>query len=409
MRATGIADQNLNALQQAAIQKCGDVLCKCRFIEEITNTDDIDGRRLAFRQIGEDRFDDHVVQRCIEADSSNGIGVDIRGEHFRCAGFRSCDGDNSGTGTEVEHATTDNYLRSVKKIAGQHQSSTPIMCPIGGAELRIPLGKTSQPTMRACFMQTNLRNAWNGQYRKIGGNELPQPVEVWSAVRAMIQCFLPFASCWSHHQHAVHAVTWDELKTIRLKLSDSRIHNSIIISNNYLLSPSRASFLAEPTAFKGVANSAELGYSFWHDENSCSDALLTASDALNRFLSFKVPSEISSMSNADKPVAQRKPRARRRKAVPAGDTPLDYMLKVMRDDEADQKRRDEMAKIAASYVHQKPSERPGAGAKGGRGLTIDLTNATDEQLATLESLFGPLAGSGDDDGGNPRGKGEADG
>ena len=114
------------------------------------------------------------------------------------------------------------------------------------------------------------------------------------------------------------------------------------------------------------------------------------------------------MSNADKSVAQRKPRARRRKAVPADDTPLDYMLKVMRDDEADQKRRDEMAKIAASYVHQKPSERLGAGTKGGRGLTIDLTNATDEQLAILESLFGPLAGSGDNNGGDPGGEGEAD-
>ncbi|MBB3381786.1 MULTISPECIES: hypothetical protein [unclassified Rhizobium] len=114
------------------------------------------------------------------------------------------------------------------------------------------------------------------------------------------------------------------------------------------------------------------------------------------------------MTNADKPVAPRKPRARRRKAVSVEDTPLDYMLKVMRDDEADQKRRDEMAKIAASYVHQKPSERSGAGAKEGRGVTIDLTNATDEQLAILESLFGPLAGSGDDDRSDQRGEGEAE-
>ncbi|MBB6484854.1 hypothetical protein [Rhizobium lusitanum] len=116
------------------------------------------------------------------------------------------------------------------------------------------------------------------------------------------------------------------------------------------------------------------------------------------------------MTNADKPVVPRKTRARRHKSVSAGDTPLDYMLKVMRDDEADQKRRDEMAKIAASYVHQKPSERTGAaaGAKGGRGLTIDLTNATDEQLAILETLFAPLAGSGDDDGGDPGGEGETD-
>ena len=115
------------------------------------------------------------------------------------------------------------------------------------------------------------------------------------------------------------------------------------------------------------------------------------------------------MSTADKPVAPRKPRARRRKTVSAGDTPLDYMLKVMRDDEADQKRRDEMARIAASYVHQKPSERPGNGAKGGQSFTIDLTNATDEQLATLESLFGPLAAPGGDDGGDPRGEGETEG
>ncbi|MFK0163505.1 hypothetical protein [Rhizobium sp. NPDC090279] len=114
------------------------------------------------------------------------------------------------------------------------------------------------------------------------------------------------------------------------------------------------------------------------------------------------------MSNADKPVAPRKPRARRRKVVSTGDTPLDYMLKVMRDDEADQKRRDEMAKIAASYVHQKPSERSAAGAKGGSGLTIDLTNATDEQLAILESLFAPLAEAGDHDGGDSGGEGEAE-
>ena len=115
------------------------------------------------------------------------------------------------------------------------------------------------------------------------------------------------------------------------------------------------------------------------------------------------------MSTADKPVAPRKPRARRRKTTSGGDTPLDYMLKVMRDDEADQKRRDEMAKIAASYVHQKPSERQSSGAKGGQSFTIDLTNATDEQLATLESLFGPLAGAGGDDGRDTRGEDETEG
>lgn len=37
----------------------------------------------------------------------------------------------------------------------------------------------------------------------------------------------------------------------------------------------------------------------------------------------------------------------------SGITPLDYMLKVMRDAKADAGRRDEMAKAAAPYVHPK--------------------------------------------------------
>ena len=35
----------------------------------------------------------------------------------------------------------------------------------------------------------------------------------------------------------------------------------------------------------------------------------------------------------------------------AGESPLDYMLRVMRDDSADPKRRDAMAVAAAAYVH----------------------------------------------------------
>src|SRR5438045_1404593 len=35
----------------------------------------------------------------------------------------------------------------------------------------------------------------------------------------------------------------------------------------------------------------------------------------------------------------------------SGLTPLDYMLRVMRDEDAPVERRDEMAKAAASYVH----------------------------------------------------------
>jgi hypothetical protein len=42
-------------------------------------------------------------------------------------------------------------------------------------------------------------------------------------------------------------------------------------------------------------------------------------------------------------------------AQAGGETPLDYMLTVMRDPKAPAKRRDEMAKAAAPYVHAKLS------------------------------------------------------
>jgi hypothetical protein len=41
------------------------------------------------------------------------------------------------------------------------------------------------------------------------------------------------------------------------------------------------------------------------------------------------------------------------KAVSDGETPLEYMLRVMRDPAADEKRRDTMAMGAASYLHPK--------------------------------------------------------
>ena len=42
-------------------------------------------------------------------------------------------------------------------------------------------------------------------------------------------------------------------------------------------------------------------------------------------------------------------------AQAGGELPLDYMLRVMRDPSAAEKRRDEMAKAAAPYVHAKLS------------------------------------------------------
>jgi hypothetical protein len=47
------------------------------------------------------------------------------------------------------------------------------------------------------------------------------------------------------------------------------------------------------------------------------------------------------------------------------------------------------------------------GRGGGPISTIDLTKATDEQLAALEAIFGPLAGSRKDDGGDQGGEGSS--
>ena len=50
--------------------------------------------------------------------------------------------------------------------------------------------------------------------------------------------------------------------------------------------------------------------------------------------------------------SRNKATAARQAAISAsGETPLDYMIRVMRDDSAPAERRDEMAKAAAPYIH----------------------------------------------------------
>lgn len=41
-------------------------------------------------------------------------------------------------------------------------------------------------------------------------------------------------------------------------------------------------------------------------------------------------------------------------AKATGEMPLDYMLRIMRDEQADVRRRDDMATAAAAYLHSKP-------------------------------------------------------
>lgn len=53
------------------------------------------------------------------------------------------------------------------------------------------------------------------------------------------------------------------------------------------------------------------------------------------------------------------------KAKASGELPLDYMLRVMRDDSSDTDRRDEMAKAAAPFLHAKLASMEHTGPGGG--------------------------------------------
>lgn len=55
----------------------------------------------------------------------------------------------------------------------------------------------------------------------------------------------------------------------------------------------------------------------------------------------------------------------REMAKAAGETPLEYMLRVMHDEAADTKRRDGMAAAAAPYIHPKLASIEHSGPDGG--------------------------------------------
>jgi hypothetical protein len=69
------------------------------------------------------------------------------------------------------------------------------------------------------------------------------------------------------------------------------------------------------------------------------------------------PRKIAAEPAASKPV-RRKPAAKKKAEAPI--SPLDYMLRVMLDPEADPQRRDRMAMAAAPFLHARPNDsKPG--------------------------------------------------
>lgn len=97
-----------------------------------------------------------------------------------------------------------------------------------------------------------------------------------------------------------------------------------------------------------------------------------------------------------RPGAGRKPGAitkRTQEATAAilasGQTPLEYMLAVMRDANADKDRRDDMAKAAAPYVHPKLAAIEHTGKDG--GPIQHAHQLSDEDLAAIATGRSPRA------------------
>lgn len=95
------------------------------------------------------------------------------------------------------------------------------------------------------------------------------------------------------------------------------------------------------------------------------------------------------------------------RAAKEGLTPLEVMLTAMRK-HAKEDRWDEAASIAkdaAPYMHPRLASMQHTGRNDGPIQTVDLTKLSGDEIAQLEAIFGPLAGSGDDDAPDQGGEG----
>jgi hypothetical protein len=75
----------------------------------------------------------------------------------------------------------------------------------------------------------------------------------------------------------------------------------------------------------------------------------------------------------------------RRKVAETGETPLEYMLRVMRDPAVDHDRRDKMAAAAAPYAH---SRLASVEHKGGLELTTQTKEQRDAAVAAASRADG---------------------
>lgn len=79
----------------------------------------------------------------------------------------------------------------------------------------------------------------------------------------------------------------------------------------------------------------------------------------------------------------------------SGLTPLDYMLKVMRDPRAGRFRRDDMARAAAPYVHPRLAALTNAKGDGPGELNVNLTVTDADRIRALSALIAKTKAKGD--------------
>jgi hypothetical protein len=81
--------------------------------------------------------------------------------------------------------------------------------------------------------------------------------------------------------------------------------------------------------------------------------------------------------------------AQKEAAAATGETPLEYMLRVMRDPSVDHGRRDDMAKAASPYVHSRLATLDHKSSDGSMAVPVLNVIESDDQPA-----LAPKAGNG---------------
>lgn len=93
MGPLGIADQHLDAARLATPQEGHHPQGQRGIVEQVADHEKVSRWWLILDNIGGQGHDVHTVDRCVEPDCGNGIGIDVDSGHRGCSGLRRGNGD----------------------------------------------------------------------------------------------------------------------------------------------------------------------------------------------------------------------------------------------------------------------------------------------------------------------------